>query len=139
LFCFDAHTLRGVGSDYVVVDEGAFMPPAIFFVIIVPLLLLALAVLIMISTLLDELNYFSLLMKDVDHLGNPLFIVFRQELICERCKQREDPWKCRHKMHLIPSWKSQKTLKTCMKIYKNDHKTMMRETMYVTSITRVSG
>lgn len=88
--------------------------------IIVPLLEVRDTVLVAISTLVDQWNFFSVLMELKDAKGENVFNVYRQQLVCARCMNRRDPGKCTHNDHMIPPWKSKRQVETARLIFGDD-------------------
>lgn len=95
-------------------DEAAYMPTALFYEVIVPIIEMAMAVLVMISTLSDLMNYYTKMLDKGQLMmaeGRAKYLVYRLELICERCKKRGNAgFDCRHKLSSIPPWKSEEKL-----------------------------
>lgn len=80
---------------------------------VVPLLEMALAVLICISTPVDTFNFYSLMFDMMNpDTGENVFITYALDLICDMCKPRPDAEKCTHKLKYIPPWKDVAKLNT---------------------------
>lgn len=60
--------------------------------------------LLCISSVLDEDNYYSVVMKTAEKLES--FLVLRVGLACDACVQEQRSTKCSHKTVRLPSWKS---------------------------------
>ena len=122
------HGLRGQGADVLFCDEASFMMN-LFHNIVLPILEVKDAILIMISTLIKGWNYYTKLLIKGEELakeGRELFVVYRVELICERCKSRGDSdIECRHKVDEIPPWKSEEKL-DLIKVLMGDHADILR-------------
>ncbi len=106
------------------------MDLSVFYEVVVPLLEMGHAVLIMISTPVDSFNFYSILLqlKDPD-TGHPLFLIYEVELICNRCKTKEHPEKCKHKLHYLPWWKSAEKMGITQIILKDQISILQRESM----------
>lgn len=106
----------------------AYMNPALFFKIIVPLLEMRQTVLVAISTLVDTWNFFSRLMELKYEDGTSVFDVLPQRMVCDRCIERQEE-KCQHNMHLIPPWKSREKHDMARLIYGDDVQALKRESL----------
>lgn len=87
---------------------------------------------IMISTPVDSFNFFSQLleMRDPD-TGERVFLVFEAEMICRRCREKENAEDCKHNLNLLPPWKSAEKLELVKKIMADQITILKRESMYV--------
>lgn len=115
------------------VDEGAFMEEALFLNVIVPIMEMMNCVLIITSTLVSMYNYLTELMhlKDPD-TGLPIFNVYQQSFICDRCQRGDRPQDCRHRLYEIPPHKSATKKKLISHIYGEKNAMLMaRESMGV--------
>ena len=52
-----------------------------------------------------------------------------EELICNRCKTKEHPEKCRHNLHYLPWWKSADKMNITQIILKDQVSILQRESM----------
>lgn len=92
---------------------------------IFPLLEVLNAVFIAISTVLDEFNYFSKLLKLKDDDGIDFFNVIMIDTVCRECKKlpREMHGKCDHlDSEIMPPWKSADKYKRSKILAQADHK-----------------
>lgn len=122
-------TLRGQGGNFAYIDEIAYIKPALFYMIIVPLLEVKDTVLVAISTLVDQWNFFSVLMELKDPKGENVFNVYRQQLVCNRCMNRKNPERCTHNDHMIPPWKSKRQVETARLIFGDDTGALRSESL----------
>lgn len=53
-----------------------------------------------------ENNFYTILVNLVDDEGKPLFLVYKQIMVCDLCKRRPNMIECRHKIKEVPPWKS---------------------------------
>jgi hypothetical protein len=109
------YTLRGVDAeDLIICDEMAYMDPAVFFEVVLPLVEVDSAVIIGISTpVSDQYNFFDRIIK-LSYPGttDPVFASVKVELACNPCKRRKMVDSCKHKLWALPSWKG-----TCAHIH----------------------
>lgn len=60
---------------------------------------------IAISTLTNDMNFYTKLISKVDPVTNePLFKSVQIQLACQKCIDAERGHECTHNMHLIPAW-----------------------------------
>lgn len=86
-------------------EEAAFMPPPIFIKIVLPLLEVANAVLLMITTVTNKYSLFhKVTEKRMPDTGEMIFNKLVIRLQCERCRKLRK--RCVHNLHLLPHWKS---------------------------------
>lgn len=97
--------------------------------IVVPLLEVKDTVLVAISTLVDQWNFFSVLMELKDPKGENVFNVYRQQLVCNRCLNRKNPEKCTHNDHMVPPWKSKRQVETARLIFGDDTGALKSESL----------
>jgi len=112
------------------------MKLGVFYNIIVPILGIDKCTIIMISSPVDELNYFSRLLKLKSPDGNDLFIKFIFELVCTKCKKSDQPQNCRHKIHCLPRWKSKKKMNVIQLILEDQQTSFLREQMGLITSTK---
>lgn len=101
-------------------DESAYMPTALFYEVIVPIIEVASTVLVMISTLSDSTNYYTKMLDKGELMmaeGRAKYLVYRLELVCTRCKGMGNAGiNCPHKLNWIPKWKSEEKLNLVQEI-----------------------
>jgi hypothetical protein len=88
-------------------DEAAYMDSSIFRNVIVPIYQRRDTALLMISTLSDNQNYYSELLRMKDEVtGQPLGNVFYQTLGCDVCLERGNEFaaSCTHRLSERPPW-----------------------------------
>lgn len=112
------------------------MHPGIFCIIIIPLLEMRRSILIGISTVGGQTNFYTKLIRLRDRNGDPVFLTYVHSLICERCIRSQHPHKCRHMLHEIPPWKSGEKLELSELLFEIEGRTedMMQESMYVSTL-----
>lgn len=72
-----------------------------------PLLLIGNTSLIAISTLTNEANFYTRLMRMRDRVtGVPLFTCLSVQLACRKCIEDSKAHECQHMLHLVPRWQS---------------------------------
>jgi hypothetical protein len=84
-------------------EEAAFLGDEMLTSVF-PMLSVEGRALLCISSVLDEDNYYSAIMKNAEKLDS--FLVMRVGLACEACVQEQRSTKCTHKTVRLPSWKS---------------------------------
>lgn len=100
---------RGVAPDVTIVDEFGFMKYLFFSKMIMPLLSCKNRVLTAITTPGLPSNPISFFIQDQLALGannNSMFNVINYSMVCSLCRDASIAEHCRHKMYLIPPWKS---------------------------------
>lgn len=83
------------------------MPKELFEVVCVPLMGVNHTVTLGISTPDDENNYYSELFNIKLSDGTPLFKTVPIGLACEKCINKGKADKCRHRLGILPAWKSE--------------------------------
>lgn len=107
-------------------EEAAFMPPPVFYEVVVPLMGVKRTACIMISTPVDMFNFFSKMLEMKDDRGQHLFYVVHLALQCDRCKKARIN-DCQHVKDRIPSWKSGERQKLVARLYQDNDTLMARE------------
>ena len=102
----------------------------VFYEVVIPLLEMEQAILIMISTPVDSVNFYTILLylEDPD-TGKRVFDVYEVDLVCDKCKRTNHPTKCRHMLKYLPSWKDSSKLDIVAMILKDRETTLLRESM----------
>lgn len=93
----------------IILDEAAYASADLVFETIFPLLEVECAAFIGISTVLDEFNFFSKLLKLKDEDGDNFFDTIMIDTVCKECKKlpEEEHEKCTHLDDtVLPPWKS---------------------------------
>lgn len=93
----------------IILDEAAYASADLVFETIFPLLEVECAAFIGISTVLDEFNFFSKLLKLKDEDGDDFFDTIMIDTVCRECKKlpEEEHEKCTHLDDtVLPPWKS---------------------------------
>jgi hypothetical protein len=100
------------------------MDTEVMFKVVLPLLEVDDTVIIMISTLVDQWNFFTQLLDKGNQemlTDHPRILVFRQRLICDRCaKKREHATECSHCEADVPPWKRSST-RELVRVVLGDH------------------
>jgi hypothetical protein len=121
-----------VSADVIYCDETSFMNTEVFYQVIIPIFEMSKTTLICISTPMDTFNFYTALVNLVHpKTGLPIFNTYRLELICERCKKKKYPARCKHKLGYIPPWKSQDKLEIVKIIYQDMQHVLQRESLYI--------
>jgi len=106
------------------------MDLSVFYEVVVPLWEMGNAVMIMISTPVDNFNFFSMLLDMRDpETQQRVFLVYEVDLICKRCKLKEKPEECRHNLRFLPEWKSANKLEVVAQIMKDNITILKRESL----------
>lgn len=95
------YRLRGIGGQFVILEESAYITPPVFTDVICPILIQQYCCLLALSTVSYRPNhFFSRLVKNT----NKSFNVIRAQYICENCIAAgvRDP--CVHNIDFIPHW-----------------------------------
>jgi hypothetical protein len=96
---------KGVTADIIILEEASRIPQQLLSETCAPLLKVANAVLIALSTRLGPDNYYSKLFARDDDLANRILLRLKIELMCESCKsQQGSAFNCTHLDHLLPPW-----------------------------------
>jgi len=96
-----------MGSEVIILEEGAHADPAVFYEVILPICGVRNTVFICITTPLDEGNFVQQLTEVTDEHGNTYYNVIELQLVCKRCNLRHFKGDvCAHRIHLIPPWQS---------------------------------
>lgn len=119
------HTLRGVGGNFIVVEESSYIKDLAYFEVIVPLLALDNVAFVALSTLGEDTEgWFNRLIESGDVES---FVVM---YVCEACvaKGKIDP--CVHNEWMVPQWSNSERMETQKKFYGEAHKeTFLRESV----------
>ena len=102
-------TLRGSGGDVLWLEEAAFMPPSLFFEVVLPLLEVDRTSMLAISTPSPEgnMNFYTTMMDSKDpNTGKPMFKVLKVGLACDACQAAGIASECTHMESFRPPWKS---------------------------------
>jgi hypothetical protein len=90
-----------------VLEEAAYVDPGFFYETVAPLMLIGTTSLIAISTLREEVNFYTRLMRMRDPVtGMPLFRTISVQLACKKCIDDGKSTECVHMLHLVPRWQS---------------------------------
>lgn len=116
--------VRGNVADVIILEEAAFMPPATFFQVVVPLIGVKNTTLIAISTPENDKNYYSRLMELKDQYGQYLFFNIQLGTVCDECLKMGRA--CNHLLMMRPSWQTAESKAKMDAIYAAD--TTMRDT-----------
>lgn len=104
-FFFAIKNARGFSSNFIIVDEGAFVKEGPFFNTILPVWRNDDAVLVALSSPKDKNNFFSRLSKMENKNGESVCLTIRTELACNDCKKNpETMHECKHMRHMAAQW-----------------------------------
>ena len=96
-------TTKGTGGDIIILEEAAYIDPGFFYETVAPLLIMGDTSLLAISTLREEVNFYTRLMRMRDRLTSaPLFTCLSVQLACKQCIADGKPADCVHMLHLVP-------------------------------------
>ena len=111
-------------------DETAHIDPLIFPNVIVPIFQKRGTSMIMISTLVDEDNFFTKFFKMKHEVtGKPLFNIYEQTLVCKTCSARGDEFaaSCTHRLSERPPWLDPGKLSTIAMMFGKRRDLFLRE------------
>lgn len=101
---FYSKTLRGSGGDVLWLEEAAFMPPSLFFEVVLPLLEVEKTSMLAISTPSDEgeMNFYTSMMgtKDPNDPSKLMFKVLKISLACPACTEAGRASECTHSKYI---------------------------------------
>lgn len=124
-------TLRGVSADVIYCEEMAYMDLAVLYEVVMPLMEMANAILIGISTPVDCFNIFQQLFERRNPInGSPIANCFALELVCDYCKSAEsskEMFDCPHMLKFVPPWKSSEKYEMLKEVFRGNEETLMRE------------
>ena len=93
----------------ILLDEAAYASPDLVFETIFPLLEMESATFVAISTVLDQFNFFSMLIELMDEDGEPFFNIIVVNTVCPECSRlpKDKQKDCTHVENtVLPPWKS---------------------------------
>jgi hypothetical protein len=116
--------LRGIGGNFVIIEEAAFVPLATIKQVVAPILRVGKTAILAISTLGNESNnYFNRIIK-LD-----LFKSYVISLVCDDCLAAGiDKDTCPHRQDMVPPWHD-KGMDTLMKALIDDEDTYAKENL----------
>lgn len=112
-------TLRGSGGDVLWLEEAAFMPEALFFEVVLPLLEVEKTSMLAISTPSPDgsLNFYTSMMATKNANGEPMFKCLTIAMACEECLKQGLASSCTHMESFRPPWKSASKFSMVKAIY----------------------
>jgi hypothetical protein len=118
-------TLRGVGGNFVVVEESSYIKDSAYYNIIVPLLALKDVAAVFLSTLGEDVDgWFNKLIAS-DHVHS--FVV---KYVCDVCEAKGLKRACVHNEWMLPHWSSSDRMEMQMKFYGEERReTFLRESV----------
>jgi hypothetical protein len=100
-------TTKGTGGDIIILEEAAYVDSAFFYETVAPLFTMGTTCFLAISTLRDEINFYTRLMRMRDKTtGQPMFTCLSVQLACPQCRADGKATECVHLLHLVPRWQS---------------------------------
>ena len=100
-------TTKGTGGDIIILEEAAYVDPGFFYETVAPLMTIERTCFLAISTLRDEINFYTRLMRMRERdTGQPIFTILQIQLACDKCKEEGKGSDCVHLLHLVPRWQS---------------------------------
>jgi len=111
LCCQSATTTstRGVAPDVSIIDEFGFMDVKFWETVVLPLLVVDTRTLTCITTPGEPASAISSFIQDQISCENPaasMFNVLNYSMVCARCRESGIVERCRHRLYLMPPWKS---------------------------------
>jgi len=118
-----------VGADLIIIDEMAFIPPELFFKVIVPILQMQNTCLFALSSPEGSQNFFSKLIN-LKVNGENFFRVCDCQMICEECRKLEPDKQilCNH-VKQTAKWLNSKKGQRLKLLYGADSATVAKEMM----------
>ena len=110
-------------------EEAAFIEPAVFYEVIVPLLEVKSTALVCISTPLSESNHYSELCNTKNKKGEDVFRTIRVGLVCDACREAGLAATCTHRAADVPTWKSDEGREVVNALYGDRTTLLMRESL----------
>lgn len=120
-------TLKGVNGDILILEEMAQIPDDVLYKVIMPLFQLDQTCLICISTLLDDENTMTGLLRLTDDDGQQIFNTKEIFMSCEKCRAKGKSTSCTHNSHNITAWQSQRKHNFIKHIMKENKETYEQE------------
>ena len=100
-------TTKGTGGDIIILEEAAYVDANFFYETVAPLMTIGTTCFLAISTLRDEINFYTRLMRMKDRMtGQPMFTCLSVQLACPKCRDEGKAADCIHLLHLVPRWQS---------------------------------
>lgn len=112
-------------------EEAAYIRPKLYYSVILPISGKKSVVTLAISTPDDENNFYSKLVQLKDDNGDPMFLVYKVGLACEKCIRNRVPQDCTHVVFRLPFWKSRRRHKRQKKIMSTQSAMFAREALGV--------
>ena len=104
--------MRGVNATIIIMEEFAYVAPACFFEVVVPLMMIKGVAFIGITTISGKVdNYVN------DFIRGKVFDYIEITLICDVCKKAGKVDKCEHKQDERPFWHDEDNMAKIKKIY----------------------
>lgn len=111
-------------------EEAAFVDAKVFRTVVGPMLMVAHATLIGISTAQDGFNYYSQLLDLIDPRTNePRFRVVKVGLACDACTEKNLAAQCEHRTSRLPPWQTVSRRRMLQGIMGSDTAAFAREAM----------
>lgn len=119
--------LRGINANVIFVDEGVYVKTALFYEVIIPLLVRRNSVLIMISSPGESSNFYHTLEGVVDEkTGQKIFLTVKP-LACKRCQGTDDELYCTHNDVNAGVWEDPRRREILMNLYATQNALGLRE------------
>lgn len=119
--------IRGLDFDVGIVDEAAFVKPALLTEGMIPVAMKDRACLIMPTTPGLRNSYFMNLVALKSEDGKPRMPLIRVGQPCAACMKTSEPWLCKHNLKDDPKWKNRSKQEKNLYLYQGDTQTYMRE------------
>lgn len=106
-------------------EEAAYLDPAMYYEVVVPLLLIEYTSIIGISTPRSEFDFYTKQFDILDENDEPLFYTIRVGQSCQDCLNRHV--KCVHRVMRLPDWQPAKNRDKVSRIQASDPDLFARE------------
>lgn len=119
--------LRGINANVIFVDEGVYVKTALFYEVIIPLLVRRNSVLIMISSPGESSNFYHTLESIVDDkTGEKLFLTIKP-MACKKCQGTDNEMYCTHSDVDAGKWEDPDRRRKLMYLYESQNALGLRE------------
>lgn len=120
-------TLRGKGSDVVIVDEMAYVPKKPFAEVVLPIMVKKGSIMIGISTYGEPTNFFTKLLNYRAPDGSRMFRQIEYTTICKKCLAKGVKEVCKHRRGELPHWHDAGEYAQIFEMLKDDPDIAMKE------------
>jgi len=128
-----AQTLRGVSATLIIGEEAGYIDKAVWFQVVVPLILMKDTVVVLISTPSGPGTLFDSLMTATRGDGTTLFKRLDAGTVCDSCLGTEMENSCTHDASSRPEWNSQAGFDDALVLYGDDTVMARQELMGISN------